>query len=183
MKTERRIVLALRNMMGKTPLEEITVTKITNKCHINRQSFYYHFHDIYDVLTLLFLDEKVEGIESAKNAKEMVAVIYKYYENNAEFLDATIRSAGKDLFEEFVFNTCYQCFTRYVDFNDQKNKIDKNHRKNIVRYYASAFSSLIVNYLETTKTKSLQGLLSCFDFLAEGEVGRSVQVLIQKEGL
>jgi len=181
MKTERKLVLALKTMMAKTPLEEITVTTLSNKCRINRQTFYYHFHDIYDLLTLLFLNEKIEHIESAKNAKEMVTLIYQYYEDNEAFVEATIKSAGKDLFEEFIFNTCYQCFTRYVDFADTNNKVNRVHRKNIIRYYASAFSSLIVNYLETTKTKSLNGLLSCFDFLAEGEVARSVQVLIQKD--
>lgn len=181
MKTERKLALALKTMMGKYPLEEISVVKLTNKCHVNRQTFYYHFHDIYDLLTLLFLDEKIEGIDRAKNHVEMLACIHNYYEDNAAFVDATIKSAAKDLFEEFVFNACFQCFTRFVEAVDLSKKVDKNHKKNIVRYYSSAFSSLIVNYLEISKVKSLKGLLSQFEFLNEGEVSRSIQVLVQKE--
>ena len=181
MKTERRLVLALKTMMGKYPLEEISVTKLTNKCHVNRQTFYYHFHDIYDLLNLLFLDEKIEGIEQAKNAREMLACIYNYYEDNADFIGATIKSAAKDLFGEFIFNTCFQCFTRFVEAVELSKKVDKNHKKNIVRYYSSAFSSLIINYLETAKSKTLKGLLSSFEFLGEGEIARSVQILASKE--
>ena len=181
MKTERKLALALKTMMGKYPLEEISVVKLTNKCHVNRQTFYYHFHDIYDLLTLLFLDEKIEGIEHARNQADMLTCIYHYYEENAAFVDATIKSAAKDLFGEFIFNTCFQCFTRFVEAVDLSKKVDKNHKKNIVRYYSSAFSSLIVNYLEIAKSKTLKGLLSQFEFLNEGEVARSIQVLVQKE--
>lgn len=181
MKTERKFVLALKSMMGKYPLEDITVTKLTDKCHVNRQTFYYHFHDIYDLLTLLFLDEKIEGLEHVKNANDLLTCIYKYYEANSAFVDATIKSAAKDLFGEFIFNTCYQCFTRAVESVELSKKVDKNHKKNIVRYYSSAFTSLILTYFETTKTKTLKGLTSTFDFLAEGEIARSIQVLVQKE--
>ena len=182
MKTERKLVLALKSMMGKYPLEEISVVKLTNKCHVNRQTFYYHFHDIYDLLTLLFLDEKIEGIERVKNPHEMVETIYHYYEENSAFVDATIRSAAKDLFSEFIFNTCYQCFTRFVEAVELSKKVDKNHKKNIVRYYSSAFTSIITSYLETSgKNKSIKGLLNSFAFLGEEEVARSIQVLVQKE--
>ena len=82
--------------MGKYPLEEISVTKLTNKCHVNRQTFYYHFHDIYDLLNLLFLDEKIEGIEQAKNAREMLACIFNYYEDNSDFVEYLNEIAEKN---------------------------------------------------------------------------------------
>ena len=130
---------------------------------------------------ILFLDEKIEGIEHARNQADMLTCIYHYYEENAAFVDATIKSAAKDLFGEFIFNTCFQCFTRFVEAVDLSKKVDKNHKKNIVRYYSSAFSSLIVNYLEISKVRTLKGLMSQFEFLNEGEVARSIQVLVQKE--
>ena len=181
MKTERKLALALKTMMGKYPLEEISVVKLTNKCHINRQTFYYHFHDIYDLFALLFLDEKVEDLERARNHTDMLTCIYRYYEANTAFVDATIRSAARDLFTEFIFNACYQYFVRVVDSIELSRKLDKNHKKNIVRYYSSAFSSVISNYFEMAMNKSLKGLLNCFEFLGEDEINRSIQILAQKE--
>lgn len=181
MKTERKLVLALKTMMAKYPLEEISVVMLTNKCHVNRQTFYYHFHDIYDLLTLLFLDEKIPNIESCRSPKEMLECIFNYYEENSSFVDATIKSAAKDLFIEFIFNTCFQCFTRFVDAVDIAYKVEKNNKKNVVKFYSAAFSELIVNYLETSPRKTLKGLISCFDFLIEGELTRAIQVLASKD--
>lgn len=36
---------ALKDIMRQTPFEKITVSDITNRCQLNRQTFYYHFAD------------------------------------------------------------------------------------------------------------------------------------------
>ena len=67
MKTEHELAYALKTMMSEVPLDDISVTSLTRRCHINRKTFYYHFHDIFDLLTQVFLDEKIEGIENTKD--------------------------------------------------------------------------------------------------------------------
>ena len=62
MKTEHRLAEALKNMMSELPLEEISVAALTRRCKVNRQTFYYHFNDIYDLLALVFLNEKISTI-------------------------------------------------------------------------------------------------------------------------
>ena len=164
MKTEYRLAEALKNMMSEVPLNSISVTSLTKRCHVNRQTFYYHFHDIYDLLTLVFLDEKVPGAEESRNVKELLECIYAYYVANKNFLDATLNSAGKDLLEEFVYNTCYKAILRFVNIVPDAKKLHINDRKSVVRFYASAYSNSIIYYLANYKNKSLVGLLNCFSF-------------------
>ena len=42
------------DMLEKEDIDKITVTRLIEKCHISRQTFYYHFHDIMDVLEWTF---------------------------------------------------------------------------------------------------------------------------------
>ena len=37
-------------MLGEMPLDKITVKDIVLRCNINRNTFYYHYADIYAVL-------------------------------------------------------------------------------------------------------------------------------------
>ena len=115
MKTEYRLSEALKEMMERTPLDEISVVSLTKKCNVNRQTFYYHFHDIYDLLTLVFLNEKIRNIDKAKKLNEMVVAIYQYYEENTLFIEAALNSAGKELFQEFIYNNCFQVILRFVN--------------------------------------------------------------------
>ena len=164
MKTEHRLADALKTMMSDLPLEEISVAALTRRCKVHRQTFYYHFNDIYDLLALVFLNEKIPNIDDAKNSEEMVTAIYRYYENNQAFIDGTLNSAGKDLFEEFIYNTCYRLFTKFINNLAESKRINVNEKKNIVRFRAFAYSSSIVYYLSTHKNKSLDNMLLCFCF-------------------
>ena len=87
MKTEHRLAEALKSMMSQLPLEEISVAALARRCKVNRQTFYYHFHDIYDLLALVFLNEKISGIDEARDSVEMVTAIYSYYEKNQTFIE------------------------------------------------------------------------------------------------
>lgn len=48
--TKQKIARALRQLMGERPLSKITVQDLMEGAQMKRQSFYYHFQDIYDVL-------------------------------------------------------------------------------------------------------------------------------------
>ena len=48
--TKQDILHTLLEMLRDTPLDEITVKDLTERCGISRQAFYYHFSDIYAVV-------------------------------------------------------------------------------------------------------------------------------------
>lgn len=175
MKTEHRLAEALKNLMTQVPLDEISVTTLTKACHLNRQSFYYHFHDIYDLLTLVFLDEKIPALDKVKNLREMVTEIFAYYNKNKAFIDATIYSAGKDLFQEFIYNKTYLTILRFVNENYLSKSLHINDRKSIARFYSLGYGYSIVYYLSTYKNKTLEGLLNTVSFISDENIGKSMQ--------
>ena len=183
MKTEHQFAETLKKMMATTPLEEISVISLSKKIGVSRKTFYYHFHDVYDLLTLVFLDEKVIDDPSwISSSKDLIAVIYNYYVKNALFIDAAINSAGKDLFEEFIFNFCYQVILNNLlpKIPESKN-ITINDRKNIARYYSFGYSNSLVYYLSTHKTKSLEGIKSCFAFVTDQSFVNSVNAILNRK--
>ena len=181
MKTEHRLAQALKEMLAKVPLESISVTSLSERCDVSRKTFYYHFHDIYDLLTLVFLNEKIDGIQSAKTPKDVLSKIYSYYQKNSGFIDATIDSAGRDLFEEFIFNVCYQSFLRIINLSPESKQITLNEKKAIVRFYTAGFSYAIVFYLSNAKHKSLEGLNNALSFLDNGFLQKAVDDLISNK--
>lgn len=46
-RTKRRLANALRELLRTKPLEKIRIHDLTDRCDIHRQTFYYHFDDIY----------------------------------------------------------------------------------------------------------------------------------------
>lgn len=60
--TKRKMAQALRELMAEKPLKRITIQDIVERSHMTRQSFYYHFQDIYEVLELICRYELIDQI-------------------------------------------------------------------------------------------------------------------------
>ena len=181
MKSEHLLARTLKEMMATQSLDSISVIEISKRCHLSRKTFYYHYHDVYDLLTQVFLDEKIPGSNETTNVKELVDLVWKYYEDNKAFLDATIQSAGKDLLSEFIYNIFYTSSLRFLDKYDDCKRLHMNAKKAIARFYASGYSYSIMYYLSNYKTKSYKGLCNCVFFINNENVEKTIEHAIAME--
>lgn len=60
--TKRKLAMALKELLQEKPLKKITIQDIVERSHMTRQSFYYHFQDIYEVLELICQYELIDRI-------------------------------------------------------------------------------------------------------------------------
>ena len=58
--TKSALAQSLKQLMADKTLDKITVKEIVARCGVNRQTFYYHFRDIYDLLDWMFINEGYE---------------------------------------------------------------------------------------------------------------------------
>ncbi len=49
------------------PFDRITVKDIVERCGINRNTFYYHYQDVYDLLTKILEAELQRAVENSRN--------------------------------------------------------------------------------------------------------------------
>lgn len=181
MKTGHALAITLKDMMAKQPLETISVLELSKKCGISRKTFYYHYHDTYDLLTQVFLEEKITGVNNASNFIELVGLVFQYYKDNQSFVDATLQSAGSDLFSEFIYNIFYTNALRYIKKIDEENILHPNTKKSIARFYAYGYGNSTVYYLSNYKNKTLIGLMNSFSFIDKENFKKNVQKAINLE--
>lgn len=55
--TKKAILMAFLNLLEQRPFEKITVRDIVVECGITRNTFYYHFEDVYAVLRELMTEQ------------------------------------------------------------------------------------------------------------------------------
>lgn len=69
--TKKALVSSLIALCDEKKLNKITVQDIVNKCGVNRNTFYYHFADIYDLLDYMFRNEYEYVIGSIKSYSDL----------------------------------------------------------------------------------------------------------------
>ena len=56
-------------------VDKITVKSLSETCHISRQTFYYHFQDIMDVLEWSVRQQTQQLVEKSRQAENLRAVL------------------------------------------------------------------------------------------------------------
>nr|WP_325212666.1 hypothetical protein [uncultured Oscillibacter sp.] len=57
-RTRQELNAALRALLRKRPLDQLRVRELTELCGLRRQSFYYHFKDVYDLFAWSLRQER-----------------------------------------------------------------------------------------------------------------------------
>ena len=63
--TKKALAESLKKILATKSLDSITVIEIAEDCGVNRQTFYYHFQDIYALLEWIFASETKQAIDKA----------------------------------------------------------------------------------------------------------------------
>ena len=101
--TEAKLKYALRDMMRTMSLDEINVTTLCQKIGCHRQTFDYHYQDIYDLIAAILLNEDIVEMEKAIDVEGVLQAFLGYVKDNFLFLRSTYNSAARDLADDFIF--------------------------------------------------------------------------------
>lgn len=170
MKTEQELANALKELMSKESLDNITVKRLTDICGIKRQTFYYHFRDIYDLLTWIFLNEDLSKNKPTEKWQDAVKVITKYVIKNKRFIQNTLSSAGKELFEQFISSYLYMVTLRNFAKYDTKGIVPNDDKRLFVSYYVSGISSVIIAWIEKGMKENEDQLIKRLELVVDNFV-------------
>lgn len=140
MTTEAKFKYALKEMMLSLPLEEINVTSLCDKCGCHRQTFYYHYRDIYDLLTAIFWNEQIDGFDKCKSSKDALYCFLAYAKVNFTFFRSTFNSSASDLPDDFIYGTLRKKFLEIFSNNKKENGLKIENCRTLSRRYARTLS-------------------------------------------
>ena len=84
--TKYALAQSLRKLLKERPLDKITVKDLVEDCGVNRQTFYYHFQDIYDLIAWSLntgIDELLKSSDAQNSdLKKQLFRVFSYFEDN-----------------------------------------------------------------------------------------------------
>ena len=139
MTTEGKFKFALKDMMLTKPLQEITVTALCSKCRCHRQTFYYHYQDIYDLLASIFLNESIPAMDNATDIKGLLLGLLEYSKANFAFLKSSYGSAARDLVDDFFYGRIMAPMLQIL-LKDQNSGLTKDGCRVVARRFSKLVS-------------------------------------------
>lgn len=115
--TKKALASAMKELMKTKPFSKISVGDICEACDMSRKSFYYHFHDKYELVNWIFYVEffgKMHEKEDA-TAEEQIFMLCKYLEENREFYINALKVKGRDSFRDYFRELLEPVAASYID--------------------------------------------------------------------
>ena len=106
--TKSALSNALKKLVTEKPFEKISIGEICNICNMNRKSFYYHFHDKYELVVWIFEHEFIDSIKTytVGNVWDTMSALCKYFYSNKTFYKKILQIDGQNCFTEYFSNLC-----------------------------------------------------------------------------
>ena len=157
--TKAKLADSLKDLMKKTPFRKITIQNVTDHCGLNRQTFYYHFKDMYDLLRWIYQNEIFRDFGLDRNWKSTLLTTLKYAKKNKVFLRNTVRSLRKESIERFLYPFVFKWSSRIFDEACSGLYIRQEDRNFLVKFFSHAFLDAILIWVGNGMPESENHLL------------------------
>lgn len=147
--SQTKLLLAnsLKDLMRKTAFHKITIQMVTDHCGLNRQTFYYHFKDMFDLLNWIYQNEIFQEINNNQDWKSILLITVKYAKKNKAFLRNTNRSLRKEIIEKFMYPFVSKWVSLIFDDACGSSYIRQDDREFLISFFTSAFISTIIQWI------------------------------------
>ena len=149
--TKRALAAALKELLKQKPLDKITVTDITEACEVNRQTFYYHFQDIYDLIEWIYTNDATKAIDNKKTYatwQEGFLGIFQYVLDNRALILNTYHSLQREFLERFLYNETYLLLYGVVEEVAQGLFVRDEEKAFIADFYKYAFVGVVLDWID-----------------------------------
>ncbi len=134
--TKKALAESMKKLMEERPMKKINISDIVEGCNMNRQSFYYHFKDKYDLVNWIYYTEFIVTIKDLSiSSWEVLEKICDFFYENKSFYRNAFQVTGQNSFSEYFIEVLHPILTIHL------NDIFKNSKD--VEFYATFYADAI----------------------------------------
>lgn len=176
--TKKAIAYAFKELLLEKPINKITINDIAAKCDINRQTFYYHFHDIVDLTEWIC---EVEG-ESAlkKNTtystwQEGYLGIFEILRQDKVFVTNIYRHTPIEYLNRYLYRVTYQLLYNVVSEKAGNRVIREEDKRFVANFYKYGFVGLVTEWIADDMKEDPRVIVSRLNDLIEGSFDNALE--------
>ncbi|MCR6097691.1 TetR/AcrR family transcriptional regulator [Salipaludibacillus agaradhaerens] len=179
-RTKKALAFSLKKLLEQTTLEKITVKDIVKECGVNRQTFYYHFHDIYELLEWLFRTEVTEVIDN-KNTYETwqqgFLRVLNYIETNKKIVMNTYHSLEREHLEEYLYRFVYSLMIDVINEQAKGIRVTEENKQFIADFYKYAFVGIVIEWIGEGMKECPEMISDNLSKLIDGDITKALLYL------
>ena len=157
--TETVILNSFLTLLSKRPPNKITVKDIVEDCGFNRNTFYYHFAGIPELLERLMklgADHIMSNYRSVPSLEACLSNVMTLAQEYRRAILSIYQSNYRELYERYLLEICGRLAADYVDSPHSDSQLSAEDRAAIVQAYKCECFGQIINWMNGNMRAELQ---------------------------
>ena len=169
--TKFAILRVFGDLAASRPVDKITVKDITDQCGISRNTFYYHYQDIYQVLKAYVQYSAEHVIELMAEEEGAGLRGIRYLETHRELLCNLYRSAANEEVRNCLQSASQIIFDRLIENISQGMEVQPEDKKILSAVCQYTVRGIMTGWMESDGAingETLEQVLARLDYLFKG---------------
>lgn len=149
--TRQSIMRTFIDLLNRYPLEQISVKDVVSACGISRNTFYYHYRDLYALLTDVFEQEAIRVIgenRQGQSWQEAFIASTRFALDNRRAIYHVYNSMNRDALERYLFRISGDVVEQVVRGHAIGLQVDDGDIRYITLFYKHAIVGIIIEWLQ-----------------------------------
>lgn len=161
--TKYAIANVFKEIMTKKSFEKITISDITTACGLNRQTFYYHFRDKYELLNWIFYNDAilpfVENLGFDNWSEKLCDMLNMIYTNSRFYSNALKISYGQE-FKSYMHKANTNVFLSVIEEVSGNYVMADDDKVFIAEFFSYGMTGTIVSWVQRGMKESPETVTS-----------------------
>ncbi len=147
---KEEIVAVFCKEMKTTQMDKITVTEIIEKSGVSRNTFYYHFEDIYDLLRLVINREQQRLTENSyqlQSWQDVLRYLTDYSRTHKKEIYHIFNALPRERIEQYIFTSTKDVLYQIVRLDAKGLDVSEEDIRNIADFYQYAIIGFLLRFL------------------------------------
>ena len=170
--TKEAIAQAFESLLEKRSIDKITVKDIVTECGVNRQTFYYHFEDIYDQVRWMYQQDALALLEEQEGVlvwQDSLLRLFHYLEENRAVCLCTLDSISHEQLRRFCYADIYDFFHHIIDALEKDIGSDEKYKNFLTHFYVTALAGIVEGWLRGRLTESPEELVKLVEVVVRDQ--------------
>lgn len=171
--TKIAIAYAFKELLLEKPVNRITINDIAEKCEINRQTFYYHFHDIIELTEWVIETDAENALKENRSYgtwQEGFLSVFKLIKKDRAFVDNIYRHTPSEYITRYLYKVTYHLLYSVVEEKSEGMTVREEDKKFIADFYKYGFVGLVTEWIEKGMNEDPELIVRRLNSLIEGSV-------------
>ena len=156
---KREIKNSFIKLLTERPISQITVKDIVEDCGVNRNSFYYHFQDVYDLVDWIFhhdFERLLKDYSDYTNWHQGCRRILDYMQENRSLVLNVYHSVNRVQLEDHLKSWLKPILSSIVNEVAQSMEISQENRDFVTDVYVLMMVGFFMEWMEYDMPKDKQ---------------------------